>query len=1120
MHSTCTKTQVEEDTSRSRRINRMPPIAAVGTNPFDDDGEGDTSIHFRINAGTPAATSAAAATATSTARVSMSTSTSTSTGVSNAVQADTSIDFDDNDHMPIMNSGTSTGNTNLEDDNDPLSDGLPVEASWQYLGDLPYRRIPIYSNVKWGETAETVTTTTTETEFGLASFPPSFREQLQRTDLMDARDLHELLTTSTITKVAGCPHGGPIATVTLPILGGAIKVAQLRILTNNGLHLASINLPPNNTSRSYSASDVMMIGFTNRTILIVLLRDSLCLTYDLKGEPVLPPFHILPSGEGKGSELLQASIFEGGVAVLSIKMQSAIVELLDENDDPSYANAAHLGARRILPSTNNSVAGRASGEMFGGGPHATHPQQPCNYAICTPLPTAAFGKDNMYSYVAIAVLPRYHTTSRHPEVFLSTSDNSVVVVNTVTTDITDVNCRARIQAPIVAMSFAPNGRFLACFTQSSILTVISTSFETKVLDFDTSEGSHSAPQDMQWCGEDSVVLHWKKLGVLMVGPYGDWLRFPYESAENLHIVPEVDCCRVVTDHCVELLQRVPPATAALLRIGSIEPSAMLLDASDAFSAGSPSSDEAARAITRSGMLLEAIETCADAATREYDVVTQKRLLRAASYGMHFSCKDPDQATIMGGSVLTNNGDDDVMPSDVAIKFVAAAQKLRVMNALRDPRVGLVLTNAQYEHVTPTGVVARLVAINRPALATAISKYLALPNNVQLYARSAKAAAFVASDTAHSDAETAEAAIKIIKEDQDDAAVCSGGYASVALAAGKAGRPGVANLLLMLESSVADKVPALISTGNFADAMAVATASRDAEFIFFTLMEYEKACMASAIDVTAGQNTFVGTVINKFTAEGFDTLRRYLETMPDVKNVMNLLLRAQRSVDAGSTMAKKAFDPNNELSDRIKCLAEASRLFSLGKETGFQKQCTDEHMDLIKDQEVLRTKYGSVDVAPSGSSLTDTMVAVMRHAATNKRESHRLLADVDKLAKKFRVPEKRLWHIKVKALAGSEQWPQLRVLGDSKAKPPIGFKPFAMAAITGKQPVTEIMRYIERVTSPEERYDLFCEATLWKRALDEAGKLRDPRRVSNVRSSCNSAEVQRLADELLNRLSTM
>jgi hypothetical protein len=986
---------------------------------------------------------------------------------------------------------------------------LPVEASWQYLGDLPYRRIPIYSNIVWHKSEDE--------DFGLASFPPSFRLQQQRSELLLPEDVKKMLNTSTITKIAGCPHGGPIAVVTLPILGQQSSSASLNVLTNAGVRLASIPLPPPPLAKLYSASDVMTIGFTHRTILVVILRDSLCLTYNLQGQALLPPFHILPpKDDSKSQDLLQASVFEGGVAVLSPKMQSALVEFLDQHDDPSYANGAHLGARRIAPKTSD-VSSRAAEPMFGGSDQVI----PSNYAIVTPLPTASYCRQNGFTLVSLAVLPRLFTTSRHPEVFLSTSDNSVIIVNSVTTEITDVECRHRMQAPIVKMSFAPNGRFLACFTQNSILTVISTSFETKVLDFDTSEGSQNPPQDMVWCGEDSVVLHWKKLGVLMVGPYGDWLRFPYEDTEYLHLISEIDSCRVITDHAVELLQRVPPATAALLRMGSIEPSAMLLDASDAFDGGSPSSDEAARAIVKTGMLAEAIETCTDAAVREFDVAMQKRLLRAASYGMHFAYKDPQHATILGGPT-TGNGNTtgvEVLPSEVAIQFTAAARKLRVLNALRDPRVGFVLTSAQFDHISATGLVARLVATHRPALAAAISQYLDLPYSVQLYARSAKAAAYVITDKSSSDAETAEAASKIINEGQPGKSHNSGGYASVALAASKAGRPGVANLLLMLESSVADKVPALISTGNFADAMAVATSARDAEYIFFTLMEYEKACMASSSDIAAGQNTFLGTVISKFTAEGFHTLRRYLETTPDIKNVMNLLLRAQKSIDAGSAMAKHACG-QQEKSEVLKLLAEASRLYSLGKDTTFHKTSTDEQIELLNDQEVLRNKYGVPDVAPAGASVTETIVAVINHAAVNKRESHRLFADVEKLAKKFRIPDKRLWYIKVKALSESNQWPQLRKLAESKTKPPIGFKPFAMAAIKGNQGIAEIMAYVERVTLSEERYDLFCEAKQWKRALDEAGKMRDSRRLANVRSSCNSPEVQRLADEMLNRLSTM
>jgi hypothetical protein len=48
----------------------------------------------------------------------------------------------------------------------------------------------------------------------------------------------------------------------------------------------------------------------------------------------------------------------------------------------------------------------------------------------------------------------------------------------------------------------------------------------------------------------------------MVGPYGDWLRFPYEGTENLYLIPEIDSCRVITDSAVEILQRVPPTATA------------------------------------------------------------------------------------------------------------------------------------------------------------------------------------------------------------------------------------------------------------------------------------------------------------------------------------------------------------------------------------------------------------------------------------------------------------------------------------------------------------------------------------------------------------------------------
>jgi vacuolar protein sorting-associated protein 16 len=180
-------------------------------------------------------------------------------------------------------------------------------------------------------------------------------------------------------------------------------------------------------------------------------------------------------------------------------------------------------------------------------------------------------------------------------------------------------------------------------------------------------------------------------------------------------------------------------------------------------------------------------------------------------------------------------------------------------------------------------------------------------------------------------------------------------------------------------------------------------------------------------------------------------------------------------------------------------------------------CTDEYLELLKDQEVLRTKYDNADVCCQTSSVAATIASVLRFAASNVREQHRLFADADKLAKKYRIAEKRVWHIKVIAFAESKQWSNLRILAESRSKSPIGFKPFAKAAIRGRLNSSEVLKYIEKVSIPIERYDLFCEAEQWHRALDEARSMKDIRRLLNVKTLSNSPELALLADQTIGAL---
>jgi hypothetical protein len=471
--------------------------------------------------------------------------------------------------------------------------------------------------------------------------------------------------------------------------------------------------------------------------------------------------------------------------------------------------------------------------------------------------------------------------------------------------------------------------------------------------------------------------------------------------------------------------------------------------------------------------------------------------------------------------------------------VRASRKLRVLNAIRRHGIGFAMTSAQYDSVMPKGVVARLMAAGRPSLAASISEYLKLGRRVRDYARAMKASAFVSSSPQSSmtDSQIAEEAIRIIqgkekggKKTQDDDEMSlssppsSGMYASVALAAHRSGRKGVADLLIMLEESPEDKVHALLAIGAYADAAAVAAKARDSNLIYTTICAYEGGLPNNE----EGKSLYFSGIINKFPTEAVNMFTSYYcrlgaLAVGDANPAVNIFLRRQKHIEAGLMIAKKALlvesmEGNKREKQKVEMLKDASKIFDVGgKDCAFQKACVDEQIQLISDQEEIRLAYGSVEVAPPSSSVTSTIMSILKYGAMDQRSAHRLNADAERIAKKFKVPEKRLWHVKVRAFSESGQWAVLRNFCDSRAKPPIGLKPFALAAIKGKQGEAEIMHYISRMqdkTDADDRYDLLCEAGLWKKALEEAVKQGDGRKIANVRSLCNNPDVQRLCDKYI------
>lgn len=90
------------------------------------------------------------------------------------------------------------------------------------------------------------------------------------------------------------------------------------------------------------------------------------------------------------------------------------------------------------------------------------------------------------------------------------------------------NASQRIaRGPFLSITPSPNGRFLSLLSASPTgpeLWVTSSDFARSLSEFDLSnEGETGAPQQVVWCGDNTVVAAWERT-VVMVGPFGETLK--------------------------------------------------------------------------------------------------------------------------------------------------------------------------------------------------------------------------------------------------------------------------------------------------------------------------------------------------------------------------------------------------------------------------------------------------------------------------------------------------------------------------------------------------------------------------------------------------------------------
>lgn len=120
---------------------------------------------------------------------------------------------------------------------------------------------------------------------------------------------------------------------------------------------------------------------------------------------------------------------------------------------------------------------------------------------------------------AWAVIPPDLNISRHVEVLLSVDATIYAVDNLESVD------QRLSRGPFTHVSPSPNGKSLALLTFNGILWVVSTDFQRNLAEFDISTvaGAEGPVCQVEWCGNDAILVSWNSL-VVLVGPSGDTLQ--------------------------------------------------------------------------------------------------------------------------------------------------------------------------------------------------------------------------------------------------------------------------------------------------------------------------------------------------------------------------------------------------------------------------------------------------------------------------------------------------------------------------------------------------------------------------------------------------------------------
>lgn len=514
-------------------------------------------------------------------------------------------------------------------------------------------------------------------------------------------------------------------------------------------------------------------------------------------------------------------------------------------------------------------------------------------------------------------------------------------------------------------------------------------------------------------------------------------------------------------------------TEDTFKLGSISPAAILLDCVDQLENRSPKADSNLQMIKPN--LIDAVSSCVAAAGHEFNVHWQEQLLKAASFGK---------------TVL------DLFDSD---DFVAMTQTVRVLNAVRSHEIGFSLSYDQYLWLGPERLITRLIHRREYALALRLSDFLRLPAS-SIY--------------------VSWAMQKVRFGTEDDETICAnivdklGGqhnvsFEAIARTAHDEGRHTLATMLLDHEPSAAKQVPLLLQMEEDTLALDKALESGDTDLTLFVLLQLKaKLPMASFFRTINSRPVATALFEETALAQDRDLLK-------------SLYYQDDRRLDSAHLLLRDALS-QLDADTKISKLRSSAKPLQESKEFAFQARGVEEYQRLLRLQEVLnndselnsapRPSSGDGNAADgpapagrfTGLSLNDTIHTLITLNASKRAQ---------KIATDFRIPERILWHLRLRALIAARRWNELEVLAVNTKKSPIGWEIFYNDTLAAGRPQlagTFAGKCTEK--TPGERSEMYEKCGLWVKAGEEALRARDRARLEDLRERVqgrDAVEIERL-----------